>query len=173
MISQQLDAFCTPESFVTHSNVDTPDRTVYYILELSSNVLLVKGNVYDSVNDYVVAYMKYAVEAGFVVRRSCQKGLRNGDVKQKYLVCNRKGCPEDDSCVIGSFKEVTIYEASLSSTMIEDGDGVSSLSRVFVAELFDTSEFRPGPKLLHSEAIDFHCQFGSSTFEPLNFVELD
>nr|GEX18207.1 retrovirus-related Pol polyprotein from transposon TNT 1-94 [Tanacetum cinerariifolium] len=47
-----------------------------------------------------------------------------------------------------------VYErASLSSTMIEDGDGLSSSSRVFAAELFDTSEFRPGPELLHSEAI--------------------
>nr|GEX99409.1 hypothetical protein [Tanacetum cinerariifolium] len=74
-VVKKLDALCTPELFVTHSNVDTPDRTVYYILELSSDVLLVKGNVYDSVDDCVVAYMKYAAEAGFVVRRSCQKGL--------------------------------------------------------------------------------------------------
>ncbi|GKA91766.1 FAR1-related sequence 5-like protein [Tanacetum coccineum] len=50
----------------------------------------IKGNVYESVDDCVVAYIKYAAEAGFVVRRSCQKRLRNGDVKQKYLVCNRK-----------------------------------------------------------------------------------
>nr|GEV49964.1 protein FAR1-related sequence 5 [Tanacetum cinerariifolium] len=47
------------------------------------DVLLVKGNVYDSVDDCVVAYMKYVAEAWFVVRRSCQKRLRNGDVKQK------------------------------------------------------------------------------------------
>nr|GEX41639.1 protein FAR1-related sequence 5 [Tanacetum cinerariifolium] len=36
----------------------------------------------------------YAAEAGFVVRPSCQKRLRNDDVKQKYLVCNRKGLPK-------------------------------------------------------------------------------
>ncbi|GJX34313.1 protein FAR1-related sequence 5, partial [Tanacetum coccineum] len=90
----KLDALCTPESFVTHSNFDTPGGTVYYIPKVSADVLLVKGNVYDSVDDCVVAYMKYSAEAGFVVRRSCQKRLRNGDVKQKYLVCNRKGCPK-------------------------------------------------------------------------------
>nr|GEW87819.1 retrotransposable element Tf2 [Tanacetum cinerariifolium] len=50
-------------------------------------------------------------------------------------------------------KEVTICGASLSSTMIEDGDGVSSSSRVFTAELYDTSKFRTGPELLHSETI--------------------
>nr|GEU42398.1 protein FAR1-related sequence 5-like [Tanacetum cinerariifolium] len=91
---KKLDALCTLESFVTHSNFDTPCGTVYYIPKVSADVLLVKRNVYDSVDDCVVAYMKYAAEAGFVVRRSCQKRLRNGDVKQKCLFCNRKGCPK-------------------------------------------------------------------------------
>ncbi|GKE39791.1 hypothetical protein Tco_1463196, partial [Tanacetum coccineum] len=77
----ELDALCTPESFVTHSNFDTPGGTIYYIPKVSTNVLLVKGNVYDSVDDCVVAYMKYAAKAGFVVRCSYQKRLRNGDVK--------------------------------------------------------------------------------------------
>ncbi|GJV86492.1 hypothetical protein Tco_1530430, partial [Tanacetum coccineum] len=63
-------ALCTPESFVTLSNFDTPGETVYYILKVYADVLLVKGNVYDLVDDCVVAYIKYAAEAGFVVRRS-------------------------------------------------------------------------------------------------------
>ncbi|GKB96060.1 hypothetical protein Tco_0982197 [Tanacetum coccineum] len=83
---KKLNALCTPESFVTHSNFDTPGGTVYYIPKVSADVLLVKGTVYDSVEDCVVAYMKYAAEAGFVVRRSCQKRMLNGDVKQKKFV---------------------------------------------------------------------------------------
>ncbi|GJW83284.1 RNA-directed DNA polymerase, eukaryota, reverse transcriptase zinc-binding domain protein [Tanacetum coccineum] len=59
---KNLDALCTPESFVTHSNFDTPGGTVYYIPKVSAAVLLVKGNVYDSVDDCVVAYMKYAAQ---------------------------------------------------------------------------------------------------------------
>ncbi|GKF07448.1 hypothetical protein Tco_0041672, partial [Tanacetum coccineum] len=46
----------------------------------------------------------------------------------------------EDSCAIGSSDEVAIYGASLSSAMIEEDDGVSSLSRVFTAELSDSSE---------------------------------
>ncbi|GKC16842.1 protein FAR1-related sequence 5, partial [Tanacetum coccineum] len=61
---EELNALCTPESFVTHSNFDTPGGTVYYIPKVFVDVLLVKGNVYDSVDDCVVAYMKYAAEAG-------------------------------------------------------------------------------------------------------------
>ncbi|GJU38530.1 FAR1-related sequence 5-like protein [Tanacetum coccineum] len=61
---KKLNALCTLESFVTHSSFDTPSGTIYYIPKVSTDVLLVKGNVYDSVDDYVVAYMKYATEAG-------------------------------------------------------------------------------------------------------------
>nr|GEV54472.1 hypothetical protein [Tanacetum cinerariifolium] len=91
---KKLDALCTPKSFVTHSNFDTLGGTVYYIPQVFADVLLVKGNVYDSVDDCVVAYMKYVAEEGFVVRRLCQKRMLNGDVKQKYLVCNRMGFPK-------------------------------------------------------------------------------
>ncbi|GKC45188.1 protein FAR1-related sequence 5, partial [Tanacetum coccineum] len=94
MISHKLDALRNPESFVTHSNFDTSGGTVYYIPKVYADVLLVKGTIYDSVDDCIVAYMKYAAEAGFVVRRSTQKRLRSRVVKQKYLVCNRKGCPK-------------------------------------------------------------------------------
>ncbi|GKA34988.1 protein FAR1-related sequence 5 [Tanacetum coccineum] len=58
---KNLNALSTSESFVTHSNFDTPGGTVYYI-------------------------PKYAAEAGFVVRRSCQKRMLNGDVKQKKFI---------------------------------------------------------------------------------------
>ncbi|GKA02508.1 hypothetical protein Tco_0675173 [Tanacetum coccineum] len=91
---KKLDALRTPESFVAHSNFDTPGGTVYYIPKVFADVLLVKGTLYDSVDDCIVAYMKCAAEVRLVVRRSCPKRLRNGDVKQKYLVCNRKGCPK-------------------------------------------------------------------------------
>ncbi|GKE59372.1 hypothetical protein Tco_1498557, partial [Tanacetum coccineum] len=61
---KKLNALCTPGSFVTHPNFDTPGGTVYYIPKVSADVLLVKGTVYDSVEDCVVSYMKYAAEAG-------------------------------------------------------------------------------------------------------------
>ncbi|GJV24486.1 FAR1-related sequence 5-like protein [Tanacetum coccineum] len=61
---KNLDALCTPESFVTHSNFDT-----------------LRGNCLYNIP-------KYAAEAGFVVRRSCQKRMLNGDVRQKKFVLN-------------------------------------------------------------------------------------
>lgn len=84
-----MNALKTPESFATHSNFDTPGGTVYYIPKVPVDVLLVKGKVYKSIDECIAAFMKYAAKAGFVVRKSWQKRLRNGTVKQKYLVCNR------------------------------------------------------------------------------------
>ncbi|GJR53535.1 protein FAR1-related sequence 5 [Tanacetum coccineum] len=80
---KNLNALSTPKSFVTHYNFDTPGGTIYYIPKVYVDVLLVKGTVYDSVEDCVVAYMKYAAEARFVVRRSCQKRMLNGDLERE------------------------------------------------------------------------------------------
>ncbi|GJY71902.1 protein FAR1-related sequence 5 [Tanacetum coccineum] len=80
---KNLNALSTPKSFVTHYNFDTPGGTIYYIPKVYVDVLLVKGTVYDSVEDCVVAYMKYVAEARFVVRRSCQKRILNGDLERE------------------------------------------------------------------------------------------
>ncbi|GJR91635.1 FAR1-related sequence 5-like protein [Tanacetum coccineum] len=90
--AKKLDALRTLESFVTHSNFNTLGGTVYYIPKVFADVLLVKGTFYDSFDDCIVAYMKYAAEAGFVVRRSCQKRLRSRVVKQKHSNLHITGC---------------------------------------------------------------------------------
>ncbi|GJW44604.1 FAR1-related sequence 5-like protein [Tanacetum coccineum] len=139
---KKLNALCTPESFVTHSNFDTPGGTVYYIPKVSADVLLVKGTVYDSVEDCVVAYMKYAAEAGFVVRRSCQKRMLNGDVKQKYLVCNRMGCPKGihvDTLDLGnSDKQKRNSNLHITGCKARAVFNLDTVTRKFVLHVFDT-----------------------------------
>ncbi|GJW98500.1 protein FAR1-related sequence 5 [Tanacetum coccineum] len=141
-ISYKLDALCTPETLCTHSNFDTRCGTVYYIPKVSADVLLVKGNVYDSVDDCVVAYMKYSAEAGFVVRRSCQKRLRNGDVKQKYLVCNRKGCPKgihvDTLDLENSDKQKRNSNLHITGCKARSVFNLVPCTRKFVLDVFDT-----------------------------------
>ncbi|GJU74002.1 protein FAR1-related sequence 5 [Tanacetum coccineum] len=139
---KNLNALCTPESFVTHSNFDTPGGTVYYIPKVYADVLLVKGTVYDSVEDCVVAYMKYAAEAGFVVRRSCQKRMLNGDVKQKYLVCNRMGCPKGihvDTLDLGnSDKQKRNSNLHITGCKARAVFNLDTVTRKFVLHVFDT-----------------------------------
>ncbi|GJW62584.1 FAR1-related sequence 5-like protein [Tanacetum coccineum] len=89
--SDVVDESCVPSG--SSLNALTEEIVAYEKESDETHAVKIKGNVYNSVDDCVVAYMKYVAEAGFVVS-SCQKRLRNGDVKQKYLVCNRKGCSE-------------------------------------------------------------------------------
>ncbi|GKB01800.1 protein FAR1-related sequence 5 [Tanacetum coccineum] len=140
--SYELNALCTPESFVTHSNFDTPGGTIYYIPKVYADVLLVKGNVYDSVDDCVVAYMKYAAEAGFVVRRSCQKRMLNEDVKQKYLVCNRMGCPKGihvDTLDLGNINKPKRHSnLHITGCKAHAVFNLDTRTRKFVLNVFDT-----------------------------------
>nr|GEY06755.1 retrovirus-related Pol polyprotein from transposon TNT 1-94 [Tanacetum cinerariifolium] len=53
---------------------------------------MLKGNVYDSVDDCVVAYMKYAAEARFVVRRSYILDLENSDKQKRNSNLHITGC---------------------------------------------------------------------------------
>ncbi|GJV28565.1 FAR1-related sequence 5-like protein [Tanacetum coccineum] len=139
---KNLNALSTPESFVTHSNFDTPGGTVYYIPKVFADVLLVKGTVYDSVEDCVVAYMKYAAEAGFVVRRSCQKRMLNGDVKQKYLVCNRmcfpKGIHVDTLDLGNSDKQKRNSNLHITGCKARAVFNLDTVTRKFVLHVFDT-----------------------------------
>ncbi|GJX70391.1 hypothetical protein Tco_0307562, partial [Tanacetum coccineum] len=56
-VVNKLNALRTLESFVIHSNFDIPSETIYYIPEVLVNVLLVKGNVFDSIDACIITYM--------------------------------------------------------------------------------------------------------------------
>ncbi|GJV43200.1 FAR1-related sequence 5-like protein [Tanacetum coccineum] len=85
----------TPKAVIHHEFIDTPGGSVYWVPRVSASVLPVLGTVYDSLDECIEMYRKYASEAGFGIRLSCQKRLKCGYVKQKYIVCNREGCPKD------------------------------------------------------------------------------
>ncbi|GKA93142.1 hypothetical protein Tco_0815128 [Tanacetum coccineum] len=108
---KNLDALCTPKSFVTHSNFDTPGGTVYYIPKVSTDVLLVKGNVYDSVEDCVVAYMKMGCPKEIYVDTL---DLENNDKVKRKSNLHITGC-----------KARAVFN-------------LDSLTRKFVLNVFDT-----------------------------------
>nr|GEZ09244.1 hypothetical protein [Tanacetum cinerariifolium] len=85
----------TPKAVIHHEFINTPDGSVYWVPRVSTSVLPVMGNVYDSLDECIEIYRKYASEAGFGIRLSCQKRLKCGYVKQKYILCNREGYPKD------------------------------------------------------------------------------
>nr|GEY46705.1 hypothetical protein [Tanacetum cinerariifolium] len=85
----------TPKAVIHHEFIDTPGGSVYWVPRVSASVLPLLETVYDSLDECTEIYRKYALEACFGIRVSCQKRLKCGYVKQKYIVCNREGCPKD------------------------------------------------------------------------------
>nr|GEU61397.1 hypothetical protein [Tanacetum cinerariifolium] len=94
-IASSSNSSKTPKAIIHHEFIDTFGGSVYWVPRVSACVLPVLGTVYDSLDEYIEIYRKYASEAGFGIRLSCQKRLKCGYVKQKYIVCNREGCPKD------------------------------------------------------------------------------
>nr|GEW23537.1 hypothetical protein [Tanacetum cinerariifolium] len=94
-ISTPSNSSKTPKFFIHHEFIDTPNGSVYWVPIVSASVLPVLGTVYDSLDECIEIYRKYASEAGFGIRLSCQKRLKCGYAKQKYIICNREGCPKD------------------------------------------------------------------------------
>ncbi|GKB99335.1 FAR1-related sequence 5-like protein [Tanacetum coccineum] len=99
-VSSSINSGC--DSFASHD-----DNARYDLLTLSADQFIgvprvsdscsyqLLGLLFDSLDECIEMYRKYASEAGFGIRLSCQKRLKCGYVKQKYIVCNREGCPKD------------------------------------------------------------------------------
>ncbi|GKE88467.1 hypothetical protein Tco_1565942 [Tanacetum coccineum] len=63
----------TPKAVIHHEFIDTPGELVNWVPRVSACVLPVLGTVFDSLGECIEVYRKYASEAGFGIRLSCQK----------------------------------------------------------------------------------------------------
>nr|GEV21417.1 hypothetical protein [Tanacetum cinerariifolium] len=79
------------KAVIHHGFIDTPGGSVYWVPRVFASVLPILGTVYDSLDEWIEMYRKYASEVGFGIRLSCQKRLKCGYVEQNYIVCYREG----------------------------------------------------------------------------------
>ncbi|GKC55567.1 hypothetical protein Tco_1078312 [Tanacetum coccineum] len=49
---------------------------------------------YDTIDEAIDMYTKYADMAGFEVKKSGQRLTKSGAVQHKYIMCNREGVPK-------------------------------------------------------------------------------
>ncbi|GJY39199.1 FAR1-related sequence 5-like protein, partial [Tanacetum coccineum] len=56
-------SFKTPKAVIHHEFIDTPGGSVYWVPRVSASVLPVLGTVYDSLDECIEMYRKYASEA--------------------------------------------------------------------------------------------------------------
>nr|GFA09512.1 hypothetical protein [Tanacetum cinerariifolium] len=132
----------------SHSSV----RSSVYRNSVSSDVVVESsvpsGTVLNAFTEEIVAYEKESNEthvvkkAGFVVRRSCQKRMLNGDVKQKYLVCNRMGFPKGihvDTLDLGNNdKQKRNSNLHITGCKARAVFNLDTRTRKFILNMFDT-----------------------------------
>nr|GEX23512.1 hypothetical protein [Tanacetum cinerariifolium] len=70
----------TPKAVIHHEFINTPDGSVYWVPKVSTSVLPVLGTVYDSLDECIEIYRKYALEARFDLKNN-DRQVRSSNFK--------------------------------------------------------------------------------------------
>nr|XP_043614777.1 protein FAR1-RELATED SEQUENCE 5-like [Erigeron canadensis] len=77
------------------SSYDEEDPVVYP--DAPPEFIPVKGDIFESLEKCIEMYERYAYHSGFDIRKSIQKKLLSGIVKERYLLCNKVGNTRGDT----------------------------------------------------------------------------
>ncbi|GJS90550.1 FAR1-related sequence 5-like protein [Tanacetum coccineum] len=83
----------TPRATLYEQN-ETPGGSIYWEPHVEGIRIPVEGTWYDTVDEAIDMYSKYAEMGGFEVKKSGQRLTKSGVVKHKYIMCNREGVPK-------------------------------------------------------------------------------
>ncbi|GJT74428.1 FAR1-related sequence 5-like protein [Tanacetum coccineum] len=93
VIEEVTECMKTPRATLYEHN-ETPGGSIYWEPHVQGIPIPVKGTYYDTVDEAVDMYTKYAEMGGFEVKKSGQRLTKSGAVKHKYIMCNREGVPK-------------------------------------------------------------------------------
>nr|GFB88437.1 FAR1 DNA binding domain-containing protein [Tanacetum cinerariifolium] len=62
--------------------------------EVTGIPIPVEGTYYDTIDEALDMYTKYAKMAGFEVKKGGQGLTKSGAVQHKYIMCNKEGVPK-------------------------------------------------------------------------------
>ncbi|GJZ11418.1 FAR1-related sequence 5-like protein [Tanacetum coccineum] len=83
----------TPRATLYEQN-ETPGGSIYWEPHVQGIPIPVEGTYYDTIDEAIDMYTKYADMAGFEVKKSGQRLTKSGAVQHKYIMCNREGVPK-------------------------------------------------------------------------------
>ncbi|GJZ86597.1 hypothetical protein Tco_0658207 [Tanacetum coccineum] len=66
--ASSFNSLKTPKAVIHREFINTPGGSVYWVPRASASVLPVLGTIYDSLEECIKMYRKYASEAGFGIR---------------------------------------------------------------------------------------------------------
>lgn len=81
-------------SWYNSTMIETDEGEIRWIPEVEEDVKPVLGQVFDTIDDCIEMYERYAYQAGFDTRLSTSKRTNSGVVKLKYILCNKEGKPQ-------------------------------------------------------------------------------
>ncbi|GKD73475.1 hypothetical protein Tco_1331757, partial [Tanacetum coccineum] len=93
VIEEVTNCIKTPRETLYEQN-ETPGRSIYWEPHVQGIPIPVEGTYYDTVDEAIDMYTKYAKMGGFEVKKSGQRLTKSRVVKHKYIMCNREGVPK-------------------------------------------------------------------------------
>nr|GEV83361.1 zinc finger, CCHC-type [Tanacetum cinerariifolium] len=83
----------TPRATLYEQN-ETPGGSIYWEPHVERIPIPVEGAYYDTIDEALDMYTKYAEMARFEIKKRGQRLTKSGDVHYKYIYCNKEGVPK-------------------------------------------------------------------------------
>nr|GEY77305.1 protein FAR1-related sequence 5-like [Tanacetum cinerariifolium] len=80
----------TPRETLYEHN-ETPGGSIYWEPHVAGIPIPVEGTYYDTLDEALDMYTKYAEIAGFEIKKEGQRLTKSGVVQHKYICCNKEG----------------------------------------------------------------------------------
>ncbi|GKB36992.1 FAR1-related sequence 5-like protein, partial [Tanacetum coccineum] len=93
VMEEVTECMKTPRATLYEQN-ETPDGSIYWEPHVQGIPIPIEGTYYDTLDEAIYMYTKYAHMAGFEVKKSGQRSTKSGAVQYKYIMCNREGVPK-------------------------------------------------------------------------------
>ncbi|GKF22985.1 hypothetical protein Tco_0075307, partial [Tanacetum coccineum] len=83
----------TPRATLYEQN-ETPGGSIYWEPHVQGILIPVEGTYYDTIDEAIDIFTKYAKIAGFEIKKGGQRLTKSGAVQHKYIYCNKEGVPK-------------------------------------------------------------------------------
>ncbi|GJU65131.1 hypothetical protein Tco_1246966 [Tanacetum coccineum] len=93
VIEEVTDCMKKPRATLYEQN-EMPSGSIYWEPHVEAIPIPVEGTWYDTVDEAIDMYLKYAEMRGFEVKKAWKWLTKSGVVKHKYIMCNREGVPK-------------------------------------------------------------------------------
>nr|GEW55006.1 hypothetical protein [Tanacetum cinerariifolium] len=111
IIEEVTKCMRTPRATLYEHN-ETPGGSIYWEPHVEGIPIQVEGAYYDTIDEALDMYTKYAKMAGFEIKKRGQRLTKSGAVQHKYIYCNKEGVPKGESdtqMLINKMENIKMY----------------------------------------------------------------